>query len=420
MVKSARLILAIVLVGTLSTSLAVLPHAFNAFRLPKELALRAEAILLLAVYLGGLILGAQRPPRADRWLLLPASGLAWMALVTLTSTNRLVSGWHLLAGGATLVVYLATRAAGREESAFSLLVGVPLVAAVVNAIVDVVQELDLWMPFGVEPGIRHHFQCTALVGNPNEVGSYLAVAALGCLAGAVADRARRLWFALGTLLLVGGVIASQTLTALAAFLVAAFALFALVSWRHALRAASVSLVLLLLLLVVVAPLRTRASNMLYWLGAGEYNALLTERLTPFAAASLMVRDHPLLGVGPGAFGWNYYTYKLRAEERFPSLRLAWSRGANFGEVHDDHLQLLAEGGIAAYLLFTATVVLLSSISWRRAAVVSSTPQRFAARLAFPLAVIWVVLSLTQFPLETTAVRMLLVHFAALCVAWRAA
>jgi hypothetical protein len=39
-------------------------------------------------------------------------------------------------------------------------------------------------------------------------------------------------------------------------------------------------------------------------------------------------------------------------------------------------------------------------------------------MALPLAVFWVMLSIAQFPLESTAVRMILVHCAALCAAWR--
>jgi O-antigen ligase len=155
-----------------------------------------------------------------------------------------------------------------------------------------------------------------------------------------------------------------------------------------------------------------------WFRAGEYNALLTDRLAPFAAASLMTQDHPWIGVGPGAFGWNYFTYKVRAEQRHPELRKAWSRGINYGEVHNDHLQVLAEGGVVGYALFLTCVILLASISWRQRIGDAPPPAKFALLLALPLAVLWLVVSIAQFPLETTAVRMIIVHFAALCATWR--
>ena len=127
----------------------------------------------------------------------------------------------------------------------------------------------------------------------------------------------------------------------------------------------------------------------------------------------MFTDHPLTGVGPGAFAWHYYDYKIRAEQRVPSLRLAYHRGSNAGEAHNDHLQVLAEGGVLGYAAFAAVMIALGSLSFR-----APKTATFARRLALPLAIYWVVLSLAQFPLETTVVRSLLVHLAALCVAWR--
>lgn len=416
--KSSPLILAVVLLGAFGIPLVVLPLAFDAFRLPKELALRAETILLIALYLAALVMGDRPRIRFDRWLALPLIALGWMAITALASTNPTLSGLRLIAGIATLIVFIATVRTAETGRASFALIAVPLVAAIINAVIDILQELNIWMPFGTQPDVRHHFQCTALVGNPNEIGSYLAVAALACLAAAVVDRERRKWFAAGAVVLVAGIIASQTLTAFAAFVAGAFILFGLVSWKHALRVALAAAIIALVLVISLAPLRRRAENMTHWLRTGEYNALLTDRLTPFIAASLMTLDHPLTGVGPGTFGWNYYTYKVRAEQHYPPLREAWSRGVNFGEVHDDHLQLLAEGGVPAYLLFGSLLVMLATISLRAVADDAPTPKRFATLLALPLAVLWVVLSLAQFPLETTVVRMLIVHFAALCVAWR--
>jgi O-antigen ligase len=419
-VTRSFLILAIVLAGAFAVPFAVLPHAFDAFRLPKELALRGEAILLIAVFAGALISGYRPHLRVDHWLILPLVAIAWMLIVTAGSTNVVVSATRLAAGVATLIVFLATMQAAELGSAFLPLVALPLLAAAGNAVIDILQETNIWMPFGTLPDVRHHYQCTAFIGNPNEVGSYLAVASLGCIAAAIADRARRPWFAGAAVLLVAGVVASQTLTALASLIAGVFVLFALVSWKHALRVAVIAAITATIVVASIAPLRQRASNMAQWLRHGDYNSLLTDRLTPFAAASLMASDHPLLGVGPGAFGWNYFSYKVRAEQRYPTLRRAWSREVNFGEVHNDHLQVVAEAGAPGYVLFVVMLGTLVSISLRRVAGDALPARRFAVLLALPLAVLWLTLSLAQFPLETTAVRMLLVHFAALCAAWRPA
>jgi hypothetical protein len=111
---------------------------------------------------------------------------------------------------------------------FVMMVGFPLGAALVNSIFDIVEELNIWMPFPQNPDLPHHLQCNALIGNPNEVGSYLAVATLAALAGAIADVARRKSFVLAALLLGAGVIASQTLTAFVALIAGAFVLFGVV------------------------------------------------------------------------------------------------------------------------------------------------------------------------------------------------
>jgi O-antigen ligase len=149
--------------------------------------------------------------------------------------------------------------------------------------------------------------------------------------------------------------------------------------------------------------------MIHWVRHGEYNALATERFTAFTAAWSMFLDHPITGVGPGAFSWQYYDYKIRAEQRYPSLRNAYTRGTNYGEVHNDHLQALAEGGVVGYAGFVAMAGALGVLSFTIPARAPDWRLRFAHHLALPLAVFWIVLSLAQFPM---------VHLAALCVGWR--
>ncbi|MGZ8832538.1 MAG: hypothetical protein ACXW19_04995, partial [Thermoanaerobaculia bacterium] len=68
--------------------------------------------------------------------------------------------------------------------------------------------------------------------------------------------------------------------------------------------------------------------------------------------------------------------------------------------------------------FGALLGALACVSFTIPANAPDERQRFARRLGLSLAVFWAVLSLAQFPLETTVVRSLLVHLAALCVGWR--
>jgi O-antigen ligase len=300
-------------------------------------------------------------------------------------------------------------------------VAAPLAAAVINALLVIVEETNLWMPFGVHPNVPHHLQCTALIGNPNEIGGYLGAATLAIIALMAArdsgNRRNLRDIVIAAVLLIA-LIACQTLTAIIAFAAAALVIVAILSWRNAIRVAVAVVIAGVLLVALVAPFRVRAASMIHWVRHGEYNALATERFTAFTAAWSMFLDHPITGVGPGAFSWQYYDYKIRAEQRYPSLRNAYTRGTNYGEVHNDHLQALAEGGVIGYAGFVALVGALGVLSFAIPARAPDWRQRFAHHLVFPLAVFWIVLSLAQFPMETTVIRGLVVHLAALCVGWR--
>jgi O-antigen ligase len=412
---------ALVLAGAFALPLVFRRDPTAMFRLPKAIFLRTEAILIVAVTLAAIFAGAPipRPKWRDPWLFLPLITLATFALLTLTSTNRQLSLGALGSAMATAVVFFATVAVARARG--WLLVAAPLTAAVINAILVIVEETSLWMPFGEHPGVPHHFQCTALIGNPNEVGGYLGAATLAILAVIAARDAEERWNVRHVIIaavLIIALVACQTLTAIMAFSAAAFCMAVISSWRNAIRVAAVAVIAGVLLVALVAPLRVRATSISYWVRHGEYNAIATERFTPFTAAWSMFLEHPITGVGPAAFSWQYYDYKIRAEQEHPSLRNAYTRGTNFGEVHNDHLQALAEGGVIGYAGFLALAGALGFLSFTIPARAPDWRQRFAHQLALPLAVFWIVLSIAQFPMETTVIRSLVVHLAALCIGWR--
>lgn len=408
-------ILALVLAGAIAIPLIFRRDPLDMFRLPKLIALRGEAILIVFVTLASLILGApiRRIKWRDAWVTLPLAVLAIFIVITLTSTNRALSVSALASAAATTIVFFATVSAARSRR--WILAAAPLAAAAVNSIVTIIEELKLWMPFGEHSGIPHHVQCNALIGNPNELGGYLGIAALAAIA--IVATARRWTFAAASILVIA-LLFSQTLTAIVAFAAALFCMMALMSWRHALRAAAIGAAAAVLLIALVAPFRVRATNTLHWIRDGQYNAVATERFTPFVAAWSMFIEHPLIGVGPGAFAWQYFDYKLAAERRFPALRETFNRGVNYGEVHNDHLQSLAEGGAIGYVAFLGLIAALGWISFSIPRDIPDPRLRFARQLALPLAIFCAVFSLAQFPMESTAVRSLLVHFAALCVGWR--
>jgi O-antigen ligase len=410
-------IVALVIAGASAIPLVFRSDPEDMFRLPKLIALRGEAILIVFVTLASLLLGAPIPriKWRETWVLLPLTVLAIFIVITLTSTNRALSFSALASATATAIVFFATVSAARSRG--WILAAAPLAAAAVNAILAIIEETNLWMPFGEHSDIPHHVQCNALIGNPNELGGYLGIAALAAIAIVATRRWSSLSIAVASILVIA-LPFSQTLTAIAAFAAALFCMMALSSWRHVLRAAAIGAAAAVLLIALVAPYRVRATNTMHWIRDGQYNAIATERFTPFVAAWSMFTEHPITGVGPSAFAWQYFDYKLAADRRFPALRETFNRGVNYGEVHNDHLQALAEGGVIGYAAFLGLLAALGSISFTVPRDVLDPSLRFARQLALPLAIFCAVFSFAQFPMETTVVRSLLVHFAALCVGWR--
>lgn len=398
--------------------LVVVMPAKDTFRTAKDALFRGEAILLVALYVAAAMV---RPPRdvAINWrqpaVILPFLIVAWTAITTIFSSNPSRSLDGLVTVCASTVVFFATVGFAKRRG-FKTLFFI-LVPAVINAIVGALQEFDVWQPFQTPANITHHQRSSALIGNPNDAGGYLAAAALAALAGSIVSREYRRAVVIAAVALIAGLFVNQTLTAIIAFAIAALVMAAMRSKTKAIAAAVVGLAAIALVFALFGPWQRRVRNMRGWVRTGNYNALFTNRGAPFITAALMARDHPFLGVGPSCFAFEYFPYKFEAEKRVPSLRSSYTRGTNYGEVHNDHLQVLAETGVPGYALFLAVIAALASMSLSHQTAVPSERRDFTRMLAFPLAAELFVLTLAQFPLELTAVLSELIFLAALCTAW---
>ena len=286
--------------------------------------------------------------------MLTAAIVTWTMVVTATSTNHALSIDSLITVMAGAVIFIATCLAAESRSREA--VDVLMIGCCVNAAITILQELNLWQPV---PATEGHYGSVGLMGNPNDVGTFLVVPAVAAVVMATTSLGKRRWSYLGVaVLLVSGMIASATRTALVAF-VASVLVLAVVQAR---RAAVVIGVLAAHRRVGACFHRRRSIGRgIRELGDAavkrDYQRLFSERLPPFLAAAEMIRDHPLLGVGPGCFRYHFMTYRIALATKYPA---EWTRGfpMNWGAVHNDHLQVAAEAGAVGYVLFLVSLGLL--------------------------------------------------------------
>src|SRR6185436_4058811 len=139
-----RAILIVLAVGAVILPMTVVNTGADAFRLPKELLFRGEAIVLLA-----LLIVRRQPLRRQplRWrpeFKLAAAIVVWTIVVTATSTNRALSIDSLITVIAAAVIFIATCVAAEDLSLGA--VDVLMIGCCVNAAITVLQELGIWNP----------------------------------------------------------------------------------------------------------------------------------------------------------------------------------------------------------------------------------------------------------------------------------
>ena len=417
----------------LLTAIYVLPNGADMFRAPKEYVARGGAFLAGGAVLIALLhgrIGFERRFWRRPAFCIPAAVIAWTAIATALSTNRLLSVHTLTWVVAMAVLFWATLlfARGRGIDAF-----IPAAAAgTINAVVYTLQELKIWNPFPRNEAHAiwgEHIFSSALLGNPDDAACYFVP--VGLMLAALALQGVRRPITIPLAVLIGVVIGiSQTVTAIGAYTLAMLVLAFRRSPRRGLQFAAAAVVLVTIAISVYAPMRRRAATLWTGVRTGHLDLIISSRTPAFTAAVEMFTDRPVAGQGPGTFHWAYLPYKLRVEEKYPNLGLldAASRSFNFGEVHNDHLEILAEAGLGGYVLFGVALVTLAAVSFRRKTarghdelVATHTARdetlQFARSFALPFAVAVATITLAQFPLQLASTTTLYLHLAALCLAW---
>ncbi|HEY2798374.1 MAG TPA: O-antigen ligase family protein [Thermoanaerobaculia bacterium] len=404
-------ILAVVLAGT---SLAVDTSAAAAFDAPK----RAIALVGTALAAAAALFVARRAFTRARWtalsslrraaLVLAAAALAGAVLSALASPRRALS----LDAMRSVILMAALLPLGASDAVArgrAWLTGVFLSACAVNAAVSILQGLGVYHPFALETaGSRQ--DTGAFAGNVGYLAIALALASVAALGILLSGKGRPARFLAGAAfaLFAADLLVNRNLTALSAALAGIAALLLARFRRRAVFPLLGALLAAGLLVAAYPPLRERARTDWVLIRAGDWNALVSYRGGPWAAAVAMARERPLAGFGPGTFPAEYVPHRLSAEIRARRRFLSPMLTSSYGEAHNDYLQAASDAGIPVALLVLAAAGCLLAASARAARVRESRDDPEPALLLAVL-VAGAVAALTWFPVQRpiTAVPLLL-------------
>jgi O-antigen ligase len=358
-------------------SLAVDPIAASAFDAPKRLiVLAGTAVAAAAVLLRGRRGGPsfaeilrQGPflRRAALWLGLAALAGGWISALASSRRTVALDTMRSTTLFAVLAVLGATQVVGRARL---WLCGSFLGACAINAAVAVLQSRGLYQPFTLQTvGARQ--DTGAFAGNVGYLAIALALATVLALGLALIGRARAVRVAAAALLVLfaAGLVVNQNLTALMAVLAGTTALLILRFRRRAAIPVAAAVVAVGIAIAAYPPLRFRAGELTRAVQSGNWDALVSFRGGPWAAALEMTRERPLTGFGPGTFGAEYIPHRLAAEIRLRHRLISPLVTTSYAEAHSDYLQVFSDAGVPTGLLAVASAVCLLGTSfaaaWRR-------------------------------------------------------
>jgi O-antigen ligase len=395
--------------------LAVTPGLIDRYRVVKESLVRLEGILGALVIVAAAALagtGRLREMLRERAVVaVTAAGVAWATLTTLLSTHRGHSADSLATFFGCVLVFAAAWYAAPRISLAVLDLLVP--AVLVNAVLAAMQEYGIYQPFYSNPLMPRHLTATGLIGNPNIVGSFMTLATVVFAGAATRVHGWRRWlYAFGAVCGAAGALVSETRTAVIA-LVGGLLLLAIgTSVRRALVLAAAALSAFAISVAVEVPVMMEVLALPQAVATRSLDAVSSGRVAPLTAGLEMLLDHPITGTGPGTYAHHFMPYKVRASSKYGVPGIV---NMNFGEAHNDHVQLLAETGVPGYLLFLGTVFVLVRAVRRSP---EGSPRSDIARgLIVPLAGTLLVLCLAQFPLYVPVTRHLIVTLAGLLIGW---
>lgn len=426
--RISRLEWLVVVATVVIVPLWVSRHGDDPFRTPKLLLFRGAGIVLAALMASSAIARRDRGKpdevQRDTYFHLSVAIAGWTLLAAFHSVELGISMASALTVMAAMLMFHASRRCAWHQAASWIVFPAPLLVAAIamlqttrwnkaiaTMLVGPISEAELARSSPI-----------SLLGYRTDVGTYLVAPALCAFAFFLAERkesTRRLSIVVAAIL-IGGVVATFTITAIGALAVSLLAMAMLRSRKAAVLALVTVAVAAVIAGAMYPPLRERVVRIHRNVVERNLDAAMTRRLISFLAAGQMIAREPLIGVGPGTFKKEYFEHRIIAARRHAGLLGGGGSIDVFEEAHNDHLQVAAEAGIPAWILFLlagGAIARLSFARWRATPV----PERgeVARLLSLPLMVSLFVLALAQTPLQLAVTIATYSHLAGLCVAWSA-
>lgn len=409
-------------IGAAIIPVVVSLNGFAVFRVPNQLIMYGISIATVTCASCGMLwkpsLFADFYAFTRIATLLAIAAVSWTIVVSLTSRDPIVSAQALPFVLSVISVALVASYAFRRIPRWivAAAVGVPVV---INVAVMTAQATRIWNPWVFDtPFSRMHKN--ALLGNPNDVGAYLVAPLILLASMAIVERRGRFLYAVLALVAMTGIVLSETITSIVAAIAALLFLAMLRFHRNSLAVIVAAIfVSISTVFLFYRPLLDRASTISAAAELREFDRAMSGRLPAFVTAWQMFRDEPITGVGPGMFKQEYLAYHTAAAVDWGTVFTSpyLLSAEYFREVHNDHLQLLAEAGVPAYGLFLVAVWILGSVSLRSNPAAGAT-SGIAQILALPLVVGLTISMLAGFPLQLAPSAYTFALVAGACLAWK--
>ncbi len=332
----------------LLVEIVFLPGGGSAFRLPKEALAVAGILAVLALGLSTRLRNAPLPvPRGAlvaTLMILPVLQLA--SILWAADSNRALATAAITATWIAGAIWLATLDPVQRGRVLTL----TAVGAAISGVVLILQAAGVpLLVVGRSAGSR--FRMSGLAGNPADFAMAAVLLLPLLLVSARKDR-RSWWRWLMILILVIATVLSQTFTG--AIALAGIALVWLIqqrSWK--LWAGASAVAVLAITLAFATGLSGRVHRQIRLIQLGDTYSLLSARADGWTAATEMLRQRPVTGVGAGHYTHAYYPSRLEWLEARSAIGRRGELATHFEWAHCDPLQLVAELGISGALWLVA-------------------------------------------------------------------